>query len=73
MVGHKNWLFAGSEDGAVAAATCFTPIGSCVLQGIDPWAYLVDVLPEVTSWPVNRLHLLTPPSWRLAREGAPPR
>jgi transposase len=72
VVGRKNWLFAGSEGGAVAAATCFTLIGSCMLQGVDPWAYLVDVLPKVSSWPVNRLHLLTPLGWRLAREGAPP-
>ncbi len=56
----------------MAAATCFTLIGSCMLQGIDPWAYLVDALPKVSSWPVNRLHHLTPLGWRLAREGAPP-
>jgi hypothetical protein len=33
----------------VVAATCFTLIGSCMLEGIEPWAYLVDVLPEVSS------------------------
>ncbi len=56
----------------MAAATCFTFIGSCMLQGVEPWAYLVDVLPKVSSWPANRLLLLTPLSWRFARERAPP-
>jgi hypothetical protein len=63
---------AGAEGGMLAAATCFTLFASCVLQGIAPWAYLVDVLPKVSAWPVNRLHLLTPLGWRLAREGALP-
>jgi|GEM_PF-6145170 len=43
-----------------------------MLQGIDPWAYLVGVLPKVSSWPVNRLNLLTPLGLRLPREGALP-
>jgi hypothetical protein len=67
VVGRRNWLFAGSEGEAVAAATFYTLIGSCMLQGIDSLAYLVDVLAKVSSWPVNRLHFVTPLGWRLAR------
>ena len=36
VVGRKNWMFAGSEGGAKAAAICFSIVGSCVLAGIDP-------------------------------------
>ena len=36
VVGRKQWQFAGSEGGAQAAATMFTLVGSCRMQGIDP-------------------------------------
>ncbi len=70
VVGRKAWLFAGSEGGAHAAATMFTLVGSCMLQGIDPWAYLADVLRRLGDHPVTKVHELTPLAWRLAREGA---
>lgn len=69
VVGRKNWLFAGSEGGAHAAATLYTLIGSCMVQAIDPLEYLTDVLSRIADHPVNRVHELTPLSWRLAREG----
>ena len=72
VVGRKAWLFAGSEGGAKAAATLFTLVGSCMMQGIDPWAYLADVLSRIQAHPVNRIDELTPLQWRLAREGAKP-
>lgn len=70
VVGRKQWLFAGSEGGAHAAATLFTLVGSCMLQGVEPWAYLADVLTRLGDHPVNRVHELTPRAWRIAREGA---
>lgn len=72
VVGRKQWLFAGSTGGAEAAATMFSLVGSCMLQGIDPWTYLADVLTRLGDHPVNRVHELTPLAWRLAREGAGP-
>ena len=68
VVGRKNWLFAGSEGGAEAAATLYSLVGSCMLQGIDPWLYLRDVLGRLPDHPINRVHELTPMGWRLARE-----
>lgn len=68
VVGRKNWLFARSEGGAVAAATMFTLIGSCMLQAVDPLVYLTDVLDRLPTHPANRVHELTPLQWRLARE-----
>lgn len=68
VVGRKAWLFAGSEGGAEAAATIFTLVGSCMLQGIDPWAYLFDVLNRLPDHPASRIEELTPRGWRLARE-----
>ncbi len=64
VVGRKNWLFARSEGGARAAATIYTLVGSCILQGIDPHEYLVDVLGRLLDHPVNRVGELTPRAWR---------
>lgn len=69
VVGRKAWLFAGSEGGAHAAATMFTLMGSCILQGIDPMQWLVDVLDRLPDHPAHRVHELTPLNWRLAQEG----
>lgn len=66
VVGRKNWLFAGSQGGAEAAAVIFSLVGSCMLQGIDPWAYLFDVLGRLDEPPSQ----LTPAAWREARATA---
>jgi transposase len=68
VVGRKAWLFAGSEGGAHAAATMFTLVSSCILQGIDPLTWLVDVLDRLPDHPANRVAELTPLHWRLARD-----
>jgi transposase len=43
---------------------------SCKLQGIDPFAYLRDVLGRLHSTPMSRIDELTPRGWKLARETA---
>jgi transposase len=43
-VGRKNWLFAGSADGARTAATLFTIASTCHRHHIDVFAYLHDIL-----------------------------
>lgn len=43
----KNALFAGSHDGGRRAATLFSIFGTCELIGLDPVAYLSDVLPQL--------------------------
>ncbi|MES2692608.1 MAG: transposase domain-containing protein [Verrucomicrobiota bacterium] len=45
-------------------------VGSCMLQGIDPYAYLVDIAEKLPDWPSNRVHELTPKSWRASLEAA---
>ena len=69
VVGRKNWLFAGCEGGAHAGAVMFTLLGSCKMQGIDPWVYLNDVLSKIQAYPANRIEELTPLAWRMAHEG----
>ena len=67
VIGRKNWLFARCEGGAVASAAAYTVIGSCKLQGIVPFEYLIDVLPRIQDHPARRVQELTPRAWSLAR------
>jgi transposase len=63
-VGRKNWLFAGSPAGGRRAAVIYTVIGTCKLQGVEPFAYLRDVLQRVSTHPASRLAELMPRGWR---------
>ena len=64
--GRKNWLFSGSDAGAKRAATHFTIVGTCLLNDVEPWAYLHDVMYKlVDGWPHRRLEELLPPMWKL--------
>ncbi len=67
-VGRKNWLFAGSDEGARTLAILYTVVGSCELAGLlDPWHYLRDVLEKLSQgWPHSRLDELLPLAWRAA-------
>ena len=59
-LGSKNWLFVGSDAGGRRAAIFYTIIRTCVLNGIEPEAYLRDVLARIGDHPINRLHELLP-------------
>lgn len=63
VTGRKNWLFAGSEGGADAAAVHFSIVHSCMLAGVDPYAYLRDVLHRLPDATPTALRQLTPRAW----------
>jgi hypothetical protein len=46
-LGRKNWLFAGSHEGAMRAAIFFSIINSCRLNKINTWSYCNDILPRI--------------------------
>jgi hypothetical protein len=62
-IGRKNWLHVGSGRGGHAAAIHFSLIASCKMNGIDPFAYLVDVLHRLPSTPESELEQLAPHRW----------
>ena len=64
VIGRKNWMFAGSQEGAKNAAILFSLIVSCKLHGVDPFAYLRDVLVRIHTHPADRMHDLTPRQWK---------
>lgn len=59
-LGRKNYLFAGSHNGAQRAAMLYSLLGSCKLNGINPFEWLSDVLAKIPDHPVNKLELLLP-------------
>jgi transposase len=66
-VGRNNWTFAGSHEGAKRAATFYSLIATCKNVGVEPWAYLVDVLRRISTTPQSDVATLTPRGWKAAR------
>jgi transposase len=70
-IGKKNWLFVGAADAGERGAILYTIVESCRQRGIDPIAYLRDVLtrlPLMTNWAFKEL---TPEAWRKAQKQQP--
>jgi transposase len=65
----KNFLFLGSEAGGERAAIIYTVLESAKLNGLDPEAYLADVLDRMAKGhPINRLAELLPWNWNRQAE-----
>ena len=65
-LGRKNHLFAGSDGGAARWATVSSLMTTAKLNGIEPFAYLKDVLERMSSGhPMYRLNELLPWNWTL--------
>jgi hypothetical protein len=65
-IGRKNYLFAGSDSGGERAAAIYSLIGTAKLNGINPQAYLREVLAKIAEHPINRIDELLP--WNLKLE-----
>ena len=50
-LGRKSWLFAGSDRGGERAAVMYSLIGTAKLNGVDPQAWLADVLDRIAEQP----------------------
>jgi transposase len=59
-LGRKNYLFAGSDAGGERAAAAYTLIETAKLNGLDPEAYLREVLGRIADHPINRIGQLLP-------------
>ena len=63
-LGKKNWLFAWTEIGAERIGLIQSLLVTCRLQGVDPYAYLVDVLQRISEHPASEALDLTPRVWK---------
>jgi len=64
--GRDAYLFVAAERAGHVAATLYSLIGTCKLNGIEPYAYLKDVLQRLPQHPINRVAELLPFNWKPA-------
>ena len=64
-LGRKNWLFAGSLESGQRAASIMSLIQSARLNGIDPYAYLADVLRRLPTHKDKDIDELLPHVWKM--------
>jgi hypothetical protein len=62
-VGRSNWLFAGSLRGGERAAAVMSLVHSARLNGLDPLAYLTDVLERLPTHKMSAIGELLPHRW----------
>jgi len=69
-VGKKNWLFIGAADAGQRGAILYTIVESCRRRGIDPLAYLRDVLTRLPKMLAKDVPSITPEAWASAQRTA---
>jgi transposase len=63
-LGRRNWTFLGSDTGGDRAAIFFTLIQTCRLNGVNPEAWLADLIGRIGDHPMSRLDELLPWNWK---------
>jgi transposase len=63
-LGRKSWLFCGSDRGGQRAAAMYSLIVTAKMNGVDPQAWLTDVLSRIAAHPAHRLDDLLPWNWK---------
>ncbi len=64
VVGRRNWLFVGSDDGGVTNARFVSLLASARLHGVEPLGYIRDLFCLLPSWPKARVLELAPAYWK---------
>ena len=62
--GRNNWQFMGSTRAGKRAAAIMSLVQSAKLNGLDLYAYLVDVLTRLPTHPNKRIQELLPQNWK---------
>ncbi|MEM7203914.1 MAG: IS66 family transposase [Planctomycetota bacterium] len=70
-MGRRNWLVFASERGGEVASRLYSLLLSCKEAGVEPEAYLEDVLHRVATTPASDIASLTPWGWRAAQQTSP--
>jgi len=63
-LGRKNFLFVGHQAAGENLAGLYALVATCEVNGINPEAYLADVLLRVQTHPNSRLDELLPHEWK---------
>lgn len=67
VMGRRNWLHVGQEVGGERAANLFSLIITCQRLGVEPYAYLCDIVPRLGRHPQRDIGQLTPRGWMESR------
>ena len=62
-IGRKNYLFAGSHEAARRSGMLYSLLGTCKMHGIEPTAWLKEVLRIIPTHPINKVKDLLPHNW----------
>jgi len=62
-IGKKNFLFFGSGEAGKHSAILYTIVTSARRRGLDPEAYLTDIIRRLPTTPATQMHTLTPAAW----------
>lgn len=63
-LGRKNWLFAGSLRSGQRAANIMSLIQSAKINGLNPYAYLKDVMERLPTHKASQIDDLLPHNWQ---------
>jgi transposase len=66
-LGRRNWLHVGSAEAGQKVAAIASIVETCRRLDINLREYLLDILPRLGEWPVNRVGELTPTAWKATR------
>jgi len=74
VLGRRNWLHVGQEAGGEKAANLFSLMITCKRLGVEPYAYLHDILRRLPTHPNKEIWQLTPRGWKetFALKSPPP-
>jgi len=67
VLGRKNWLFFGDEEGARLGPILMSLVESCKELAVNPLCYLSDVLIAVQTTQATGVRRLTPKGWKADR------
>jgi hypothetical protein len=70
VLGRRNWLFLGSDDGGETNTVFVSLLASCRLHETEPLSYMRDLLCLLPRWPKHRLLELAPVNWQQTFEQA---
>jgi transposase len=64
VLGRKNYLFCGSDAGGQRAACMYTIVETCKMNGINPQAYLTDIIGRIADHSIQKIDDLLPWRWK---------
>lgn len=64
-LGRKNYLFAGSHEGAKRAALVYSLVATAKLHEVEPFEYLRDIISRISDYPYQQIGDLLPANWKI--------